>query len=311
MKVLVTGCYGFLGYSLCMRLLGSGHDVIGVDRTGSKAISEKGHRIENLSDRPGFTFRECDISSWSNTHRVFRDTTPDTVMHLAAQYSVPHSTEVMHNYNQSNLVGFMHVAEAAKLTGVKRFHYASSTWVSDHEMPWTMYGASKRFNEHAANIYSQQFGIETLGIRYGSAFGPFCRGDVGPYMVARRLFENRDHRIKNAYVYKTAFLDIDDAVGITVSLMTCDLPQKHNICTIVADDERHNLYEILRYYAEETSIEPIVHGRYEDPGPGGVPTQQVDELEKLIGYRPPNKVRDTAVKFIDWFKEYEWPRIQK
>lgn len=311
MKILITGCYGFLGYSLAMKCLDKGMEVIGIDRTGKNAISEKAHRIENLSHRRGFTFRECDIGSWSETYQVFNHCQPDTVMHLAAQYSVPHGTDVMHNYIRSNLAGFMHVIEAAKHFKVKRFHYASSTWVDDHIMPWTMYGATKQYNEHAANIYSTQFDMTTLGIRYGSAFGPFCRGDVGPYTIAKRLFARKEHPIKGAYVYKTAFLDIDDAVDITFDLLSCDLPKKHNICTIVADDERHNLYEILQYYSEFTGIAPVIHDRYVDPGPGGVPKEKVDDLEKLIGYRPPNKVKDTAIKFIDWFKEYEWPRIQK
>jgi UDP-glucuronate 4-epimerase len=301
MKILITGCYGFLGYSLAMKCLDKGWSVIGIDRTGKNAISEKYSRIANLAGREGFTFRECDISSWLDTYQVYNQTHPDTVMHLAAMYSVPHDTDIMHNYIRSNLVGFMHVIEAAKHFKVKRFHYASSTWVDDHIMPWTMYGATKQFNEHAANIYSTQFDMETLGIRYGSAFGPFCRADVGPSIVAKRLLSGNPHDLKGSYLYKTAFLDVDDAVDVTLSLLTAPLPKKHNICTIVADDQRHNLYEILQYFAARTGVQPIYTGEYIDPGPGGVPTEKLDQLEKLIGYRPPTKVEQAAEKFIYWY----------
>jgi len=304
-RYFITGVYGFLGYSTAKHLLEQGHTVVGVDRLKG-AVSSKAHRVQDLARYTGrFQYRECDISRWSETENVILGANPDVVVHFAAQYSVPHSTPVMHNYIQSNLAGFMHVCEGSKNGNVKRIVYASSTWVSDHEMPWTMYGASKQFNESAANIYSRQFNIETVGLRYGSCFGPMVRNDVGPYIAARRLFRKEPHPAKNAYIYKSAFLDVDDAVGATIAAINCEVPKLHNICTVVADDERHNLTEIVRYFEKETGVPAVWQPGYVDPGPGGTPTKECDELEMLTGYRPRFKVEDTAVRFIDWFRE-EW-----
>ena len=305
MRYFITGVYGFLGYSVAKHLLERGHTVVGVDRL-KNAVSAKNHRVLDLAHYSGrFQYHECDISKYAPTEKVMLETRPDVVLHFAAQYSVPHSTPMMHNYVSSNLAGFMHVCEAAKNANVKRIVYASSTWVSDHDIPWTMYGASKQFNESAANIYSVQFGIETIGIRYGSCFGPMVRNDVGPYIAAKRLFRNEPHPMRDAYIYKTAFLDVDDAVGATIAAVDCDVPHKHNICTVVANDDRHNLREIVQYYAEEVHIEPVWKGNYVDPGPGGIPSKEVQALEDLTGYRPCNTVKDTAIRFIDWFRE-EW-----
>ena len=305
MRYFITGVYGFLGYSTALHLLRQGHTVVGVDRL-KNAVSAKNHRVEALSHFAGrFQYVECDISSYAQTEKAMLDAKPDTVVHFAAQYSVPHSTPMMHNYIKSNLAGFMHVCEAAKNAGVSRIVYASSTWVSDHAIPWTMYGASKQFNEHAANIYSEQFGIETIGLRYGSTFGPMVRNDVGPYIAARRLFRNEPHPMKNAYVYKCAFLDVDDAVGATIAAVECDLPCKHNVVTVVANDHRRNLREIVEYFAEETGIEPVWGPGYDDPGPGGIPEDELTRLDVVTGYRPCNTVRDTSIRFIDWFRD-EW-----
>lgn len=305
MSCMITGVYGFLGYSTALHLLQNGHAVIGIDRL-KNAVSAKAHRVQALKRFEGrFQYWECDISEYAEVEKVMLNTRPTTVVHFAAQYSVPHSTAVMPRYVGSNLAGFMHVCEAAKNAGVKRIVYASSTWVSDHDIPWTMYGASKQFNESAANIYSRQFNIETVGLRYGSTFGPMVRNDIGPYRVAERLFRQEAHPIKGAYRYKTAFLDVDDAVAATLAAIGCELSAKHTVVTVVSDDERKNLTDILMYFATRTGIRPKLSEDYRSPAPGGTPTEECDRLESVTGYRPRFTVQDTSIKFIDWFKE-EW-----
>ena len=57
MRLLVTGCAGFIGYHLCERLLEDGHEVIGLDdlSTGQKS------NVNDLEARAGFSFIEHDI----------------------------------------------------------------------------------------------------------------------------------------------------------------------------------------------------------------------------------------------------------
>lgn len=305
MKYVITGVFGFLGHGTALRMLQDGHAVLGIDRLNN-AVSAKEHRVAGLrrfGDR--FHYRECDISDYREVSKIMLDARPEIVIHFAAQYSVPHSTSVMHNYIRSNLAGFLYVCEAAKNAGVRRIVYASSTWVSDHAVPWTMYGASKQFNESAANIYSRQFDIETIGLRYGSTFGPMCRSDVGPYMVARRLFNRETHSMEGAYDYKVAFLDMDDAVGATLAAANCELPAKHNVATVVADDNHKNLADILMYYAAETGLQPKLAKEYKCSGSGKAPNYECQRLHHMIGYRPCVNVKQASIKFINWFKK-EW-----
>lgn len=301
MKTLITGVYGFLGYSLAVRLLERGETVVGIDRL-IDAKSEKAPRVQNLSKYSNFIFHECDISNFGTVHLLFYKEKFDRVMHFAAQYAMPHSTELMQRYLQSNCVGFMNIMEACRLSNVKRFNYASSTFVEDHSMSTSMYGATKKFNEDAAHFFSSQFGMETVGIRYGSTFGKFCRNDVGIYKTAKRLFSGQQFQLQGGYLYKTAFLWSDDAVRITLDLMDKPLPKLHNTFTLVMDDERYSLFEIMKMMEQHTGLIANYTGKYVDPGPGGVPEKQLQQLEAAIGYRPPTKMREAVVKFCDWFK---------
>ncbi len=303
MKYLVTGSYGFLGYNVCKKLLEDGHEVIGMDRWTSGHVSEKQARVDDLAKYKNFVHEECDLAQWNLVYFVFRKHRPDYCIHLAAQYSVPHRTEVVPNYVNSNCAAFMYVAEAAHLLKVKRFVYASSTWVSDHEMPWTMYGATKQFNEHAANIYARQFRKEVIGIRYGSAFGPHCRNDVGPYMTAKKLLNGQEIRMRGGFLYKTAFLHIDDAVDCTLAAVHAPLKEKWNVVTVVAHDERHDLREILRYMEDYTGIAAKIAGTYKDQGAGGIPVPELAHLKDTIGFEPKRSVKQTTEDFMDWFVE--------
>jgi UDP-glucuronate 4-epimerase len=301
MRTLITGVYGFLGYSLAVKLLERGEQVVGIDRL-KDAKSEKGPRVQNLAKYRGFHFEECDISNFDALRMLFRKDKPDRVMHFAAQYAMPHSTELMQRYLSSNFVGFMNMIEACRLSEISRFNYASSTFVEDHVLSTSMYGASKKFNEDAAHIYSSQFGMETVGIRYGSTFGKYCRSDVGVYKTAKRVFSGEEFPIQGGYTYKTAFLWSDDAVRITLDLMDKPLPKLHNTFTLVMDDERYSLFDIMKMMEQHTGLTANYTGKYVDPGPGGVPEKQLQQLEAAIGYRPPTKMKEAVVKFCDWFK---------
>jgi UDP-glucuronate 4-epimerase len=301
MKVLVTGVYGFLGYSLAVQLLKQGHTVVGVDRL-IDAKSEKAPRVQNLAKLSGFTFYECDIANYDSLRFLFLKDKPEQVMHFAAQYAMPHTTELMHRYIHSNITGFMNLLEICRLNGIKRFNYASSTFVEDHVKSTSMYGATKKFNEDAANIFSSQFGMETVGLRYGSTFGRYCRKDVGPYKTALRVFSGKEFPLIGGYQYKTAFLWADDAIKMTLDFMQRPMPELHNVFTLVMNDERYSLFDILTMMEKHTGLKANYTGAYVDPGPGGTPDMQLIKLRGALGYLPPTRMAEAVALFCDWFK---------
>ena len=61
--VLVTGAAGFIGFTLARRLLEAGHRVVGVDNLSPYYdVRLKQARLEQLEQRPGFTFHRLDIA---------------------------------------------------------------------------------------------------------------------------------------------------------------------------------------------------------------------------------------------------------
>lgn len=304
MKFLVTGSYGFIGYSVAKHLLEAGHEVVGVDRKNN-AISVKEPRILALAKFPKFTHKECDLGNYGQLEEVFRSTRPKIVIHMAAQYAVaPLTKDLLDRYIHSNCKGFANLGWLATQYGTKRVVYASSTFVDDHEKDIHTYGATKRFNESMAGVFAYNSDVRFIGIRYGSTFGPECRSDVGIYKLMQRMFSGTPHPIKGGYLYQTAFLHSDDAIGYTLAAATGEFTEQNLVFTAVMDDYRYSLSDLAR----------MAHAKFEIPFADGQDTlpmhnvfskpEEVIQMAGMItGYMPKMNMKDSITQFGEWFRE--------
>ena len=179
-KYLVTGGAGFIGSHIVERLLKDGCFVRVLDNFSS------GKR-QNLTlagaDSKGSQFEliEGDIRDKSACLRATEGI--DYVLHQAALRSVPKSMKIPHEYNAANIDGTLNVLEASLENKVKRFVCASSSSVygdtekfpeeeGDFPKLISPYALSKLANEFYCRIFTENFGLETVALRYFNVFGP-------------------------------------------------------------------------------------------------------------------------------------------
>src|ERR1700709_321353 len=132
MKVLVTGCAGFIGYHVAEALLARGDTVVGGDNLNDYYdVRLKQARLDRLRQRAGFAFQHTDISDKAAVGALMA-AHPDIagIVHLAAQAGVRHSLVDPYAYVQSNVMGHLVVLEAARrLPGLQHLVYASTSSV--------------------------------------------------------------------------------------------------------------------------------------------------------------------------------------
>lgn len=190
---LVTGAAGFIGSHLVERLLSLGQRVIGCDNFATGSV----RNVQAVKDAVSpdkaalYTFFEQDIRDRSGIVELLGRHVPHVVLHQAALGSVPRSIAEPVTSHEANVDGFLNVLDGARLAGVKRFVYASSSSVygdigagakveESIGNPLSPYAATKRIDEIYAQVYGQVYGMETIGLRYFNVFGP--RQDPnGPY----------------------------------------------------------------------------------------------------------------------------------
>ena len=188
MRALVTGCAGFIGSTLCERLLQTGHDVLGVDSfTDYYDPTVKRRNAAGLTRHHSFELREQDLARDDLTDTVAGR---DVVFHLAGQPGVRQSWESgFQPYVTANVLATQRVLEASRTAGVARVVYASSSSVygnadrypcreDDLPTPYSPYGVTKLAGEHLARLYARNFDLPTVSLRYFTVFGPRQRPEM-------------------------------------------------------------------------------------------------------------------------------------
>ena len=169
MKILVTGCAGFIGAACAQKLLARGDEVIGIDNLNNYCdVLLKQARLKLLEAYENFNFCRGDIVNFEFLSKITRDEKPQKILHLAAQVGVRHSLEAPQAYIESNLVGFANILEIAWHHHVDNLVFASSSSVygANTKMPYattdnvdrpiSLYAATKKSNELMAHSSEDQ-----------------------------------------------------------------------------------------------------------------------------------------------------------
>ena len=199
MKILVTGCAGFIGSHTCEYLLKRGDNIIGIDNLNNYYnINDKLKNLEILKTYENFTFEEQDIC---NTISISK-WKPEKIIHLASLAGVRYSIENPLLYQKINIGGFIHIMEEAIKNDVKLVVYASSSSVYglNKKLPFSEtdeikscnspYACSKLSMEYYAKTYFQLYGINNIGLRFFTVYGPRGRPDMAPYKFLYAIKNN-------------------------------------------------------------------------------------------------------------------------
>lgn len=238
---LITGVAGFIGSHLLETLLSLDQNVVGLDdfSTGARSnLDEVRARVgEERWER--FAFREESVANAEVCRAACAGV--DYVLHQAGFVSVPLSLENPLACHETNVTGTLNILIAAREMGVRRVVYASSSAVYGDDArlpkieaeigrPLSPYGASKRMGEIYAQVFADQFGVESVGLRYFNIFGP-RQNPTGGYAAVipqwiRRLLLGTECVINGNGGITRDFCPVTDVVQANLLAATAGLPDK-------------------------------------------------------------------------------------
>ena len=224
-KILVTGSNGFIGMHLCESLLKGDYIVAGIDNMNNYyEIKLKEERLKILNAYKNFKFYKADIANTNKINSIFDNFRPTKVVNLAAQAGVRYSLVNPQAYVRSNILGFMNILEASRQYNIEGLIYASSSSVYGKstkkkfsiedkiDTPISIYATSKRANELMAFNYNHLYGLNTTGLRFFTAYGPWGRPDMAMYIFAKKIMMGEVIKVFNHGVMKRDFTYIDDII---------------------------------------------------------------------------------------------------
>ena len=320
--VLVTGAAGFIGAFLCKKLLETRNScIIGIDNLNDYYdVSLKKERLKVLSSFINFTFIKGDLADKAFIEELFKKYNFDIVVNLAAQAGVRYSIDHPEVYMESNVVGFLNVLECCRYAEPRpKLLYASSSSVYGgiKEMPFredmrvdtpiSLYAATKKSNELMAHCYSHLFGLQALGFRFFTVYGPWGRPDMATWLFADAMSNNKPIKVfNNGNMYRD-FTYIDDIVeGLVRCVRSNALPQ----CDVfnIGNNRSERLMDMIEIMAREMGFSGIESIQMEmlPMQAGDVPATyaSVDKLNKAVGYEPRTPIAVGLPRFVSWYKEW-------
>jgi UDP-glucuronate 4-epimerase len=332
MKVLITGSAGFIGSALALRLLERGDEVVGIDNLNDYYdVDLKKARLARNLAFDGYLDERTDIEDGPEVRRIFDQHRPERVVNLAAQAGVRYSLENPLAYVHTNLVGFAHILEACRHTGVRHLVYASSSSVygantampfSVHDNvdhPLSLYAASKKANELMAHTYSHLYQLPTTGLRFFTVYGPWGRPDMALFKFTRAILADEPIEVFNYGKHRRDFTYIDDIVEGVVRVLD-RIPDPDGEWSGDAPDPAsskapYRLYnignnrpvELMSYIAVlEQCLGKKARMNLLPLQPGDVPDTYADvaDLMQDVGYQPGTEIETGVASFVDWYRGY-------
>jgi len=312
--ILITGCSGFIGYHLCKSLLTNKKHVIGIDNMNSYYnVKLKEYRLSELNSFKNFSFYKYDLCDYDNISSIFKNNKIDIVINLAAQAGVRYSIENPKTYINSNIIGFFNILECCRHFNIKKFIYASSSSVygknkkipfkeeDKTDNPVSLYAATKKSNEELAECYSTLYGIQCIGLRFFTVYGPSGRPDMAPALFASSIENEKPIKVFNNGNMFRDFTYIDDIVNGIIQIVNINREEPHEIYNIGCSNPI-NLMDFI--YELEKNIGKKAIIQYAPMQKGDVIRTYADctKLKEHYNYIPSIKI-DVGVKlFIEWFK---------
>ncbi|MFT4600275.1 MAG: UDP-N-acetylglucosamine 4-epimerase [Arenicella sp.] len=312
LTVLVTGGAGFIGSNLVESLLKLPLEkVIVFDDLSTGFMSN----IEEFKSNSKFSFIQDSITDFEACKKAFENV--DIVYHLAALGSVPRSINNPVATNNVNAGGFVNVLTAAKDAGVKRIVYSSSSSVygNDQTLPkieskigkaLSPYAVSKRTNELYADVFSDLYDIDVVGLRYFNVFGP-KQSLTGPYSAVIPIF------VSNLLKGDSCFINGDGKISrdftfvqnvvhanLLASLSTFEKGAKRLFNVAMGDQiSLTDLYEAI-----ESQIHSGLEVAYNPPRVGDISSSlaSIELAKDQLGYKPQLRFEEGLKITIDWYR---------
>jgi UDP-glucuronate 4-epimerase len=310
MRILVTGGAGFIGSHLVEKFLATGHEVSILDDFND--FYDPQIKRANVAAVAGdVAIHRIDLRDSSAVNLLFHREKFDAVAHLAARAGVRPSILQPQLYYDTNVTGTLHLLEAARLTGIERFIFASSSSVYgvSKTVPFSEslhltqtispYAATKIAGEFLCSTYSHLYQMRVVALRFFTVYGARQRPDLAIHRFTKQIHAGEaidqfgDGTTRRDYTY------IDDIIQGVMAAVGYNGPL-FDIFNL-GENDTIQLKDLIAAIERELGKKAKINQLPEQPGDMPVTCADISKARKLLGYNPTTPLAVGLPKFVDWF----------
>jgi UDP-glucuronate 4-epimerase len=312
MRVLVTGGAGFIGSHVAERLLHQGHEICVVDDlNGFYLPAFKEENLSSVRSAGEVAYYRSDICDEPAMKRVFEETRPELVIHLAGRAGVRPSLEQPLLYEHVNVRGTLVLLEMCRRMGVASFLFASSSSVygaanrvpfnEDDQVnrPVSPYAATKLAGEKLCFTYAHLYGIRAVCLRLFTVYGPRQRPDLAIRKFTELLARGEPVPIFGDGSSSRDYTFIEDIVDGIVAATR--YPCSYEIFNL-GNSSPVSLLTLVRTIEESLGIKAIIQWLPDQPGDVPITYADTRKAKRLLAYCPKTTIAEGIRKFMDWYK---------
>lgn len=310
MRILVTGGAGFIGSHLVEKLLATGHEVSILDDFND-FYDPKIKRANIASIVGDVAIHPIDLRDRATVNSLFHREKFDVIAHLAARAGVRPSIRAPQLYYDTNVAGTLHLLEAARVTGIERFIFASSSSVYgiSKTVPFSEnlhltqtispYAATKIAGEFLCSTYSHLYRMRIIALRFFTVYGARQRPDLAIHQFTRRIHAGDpidqfgDGTTRRDYTY------IDDIIqGVMAALK-----YEGSLFDIfnLGENDTIQLKDLISAIEAALGEKAKINQLPEQPGDVPLTCADISKARTLLGYNPTTSLSVGLPKFIEWY----------
>ena len=316
MHLLVTGGAGFIGSNFVRYWLERhpGDRVVVLD-----LLTYAGDRRSLAAVEEQIEFVQGDIADLELCERLFEREEVDTVVNFAAESHNSLAVVEPTRFFRTTVLGTQALLEAARRTGVRRFHHVStcevygdlpleSDEVFTEESPYrprTPYNASKAGADHAVRAYAETYGLPVTITNCSNNYGPFQFPEkVVPLFVTNAL-EDRDLPLYASTQNRREWLHVlDHCRAIEVVLERGREGETYNVGSGVERSIEEIADSVLELTGRPASLKTIVPDR---PGHDRRYLLDSTKLRRELGWQPEIDFETGLRDTVEWYASHrDW-----
>ena len=330
-RILLTGGAGFIGSCVARRLVELGKSVTTLD-----ALTYAGH-VQSLGpalDKPNHRFEQADIRDGDALRRIFAETRPDAVFHLAAESHVDRSIDSPMDFVTTNVQGTVTLLQAAtehwnalESAAQARFRFLH---VSTDEVygslgaegvftdatpyrPNSPYSASKAASDHFARAWQRTFGLPVLVSHCSNNYGPYQMPEKLVPVVILAALEGRPIPVYGDGGNVRDWLFVEDHARALELIADAGTPGE--VYNVGADSEMANIdmvRKLCRWMDELLPDSPhrphadLIEFVTDRPGHDRRYAIDSSRVRRELGWRPSVDLHEGLGRTVRWYLENRW-----